>query len=410
MTTTTELDETPTTGTVFDFPADRLPDAEHRIDLANRRLARAGIPDRFTWTTAEHVVTKTGEDGHPRAVRFVKLTLSAPALSLGGYRFLAAVDREEAGFVLRAAPDVDLHGWRPDTMTCEHCGHTRTRSTTYLVEATDGTRHQVGSSCVAAYTGVKPVGLWALTFDLGDTTDYDEDDYFGTPSSNLIRVDLALGVALAVSKNGRSFTSRGRSTTATPATVDVVLSALFGDDSRSADWRADMHTQAQQLVEDGTVRAVLDTLATDVDETSDYGMNLHTIARGEWVTYKNLGLLVSAVAPYARANERRVERAAVVPGYAAPVGARVAGTAVTVTKVRDFESYTPYGQARTSTLVLMTDGTGRVLKWFASSRQRVDVGDQLTLTAGTVKAHEVYEGVDQTVLTRVKYAPAEAAQ
>jgi hypothetical protein len=69
-----------------------------------------------------------------------------------------------------------------------------------------------------------------------------------------------------------------------------------------------------------------------------------------------------------------------------------------VNKILRFDSY--YG---TTTLYIMQDASGNVFKWGASSSlpDEVKEGSAITLT-GTIKAHEEYRGVKQTVLTRCK--------
>jgi hypothetical protein len=52
---------------------------------------------------------------------------------------------------------------------------------------------------------------------------------------------------------------------------------------------------------------------------------------------------------------------------------------------------------------MMTDQAGHVFKWFSSSRA---LGDEVTgkpvVIKGTVKGHELYNEVKQTMLTRCK--------
>ena len=47
---------------------------------------------------------------------------------------------------------------------------------------------------------------------------------------------------------------------------------------------------------------------------------------------------------------------------------------------------------------------GHVVTWNASKDLDVEAGDTLVLSAATVKAHENYQGTDQTVLTRAVVA------
>ena len=105
--------------------------------------------------------------------------------------------------------------------------------------------------------------------------------------------------------------------------------------------------------------------------------------------------LVSAVERFrARAVEDLDRPVSVFQGV---VGERLRGVEVTVAFERGFPS-----QFGTSYLVVMVDGVGNVFKTFGSGAfcGSAVVGDAAVVT-GTVKAHEVYGGVEQTVLARV---------
>ena len=69
---------------------------------------------------------------------------------------------------------------------------------------------------------------------------------------------------------------------------------------------------------------------------------------------------------------------------------------VTITGIKYIDGV--YG---TTSLISMRTAEGKVAKWFASGYKEVEMGSKVTID-GTVKAQEVYNGQDQTILTRVK--------
>ena len=407
----------------YEFPTGRLGIATKSIDAANKKLERAGITSRFEYNAESFVKTKiVDENGHrtTRMVEHTRITLSSPTISYGGYQFLAVLEQEEAGLVTKAAPGVELEGWRPDSMLCDHCGRDIARQKTYLLSGVDGQRVQVGSTCVEPYLGVRPTGLWALGFDpLDDAMAYDEDDYFGEGSSHsqVQPVRHTLAVALAVSDQGRGFVSSSQARDlGTPSTASMVDNVLFPPSRLSNDearWRETALAAAQQYEANGTVQRVLDDIE-DLDTSSDWSYNLRTVARGEYVSWKNATLLVSALSAYRRAHDRRVEDesrlTAAIPGFMASVGEKVKGAKVTVTKVRHTTAYDMYARGDvTRSQVVMRDGAGHEVVWWASSRQDIEEGQEMVLTGGSVKKHGTYQGVDQTVLTRVKMEPVPIA-
>lgn len=419
--TAAELHDSAPAGTVFSFPADRLPEARKRIEAANARLARNSITERFTYTTTEYL--QKSETG--ALAQFVRLELSAPQISFSGYTFLAVVERPdgnlsdgaapEAALVVRSHPGVELGGWRPTTMRCDHCGHLRSRAKTYLLAAADGNRLQVGSTCLAPFLGLRPSGLWALTYDgLDDIEKYEADDYFGTTPAarqrQMYAVREILAVALAVSDEGRGFVPRSASHAGKPATIDTVGKVIWEghrETHQDRAWRAEQRAQAARHEADGTVDQVLTDIRA-LNGDSDYVTNLQTIAAGEHVTARHMALLVSALRTYRVAREKAATQATYVPGFMAPVETKVEGERLTVVRVRHTqeEGWGYNAGLVERTQVVMHDGAGHEVVWWASTKQDVEEGQVLLLTGGSVKAHKEYQGRDQTVLTRVKYEVA----
>lgn len=65
------------------------------------------------------------------------------------------------------------------------------------------------------------------------------------------------------------------------------------------------------------------------------------------------------------------------------------------------------GYYGTTHVIKFRDDSGNVLTWFASGLQDVARGDMVRVV-GTVKKHDEYRGVRQTVLTRCRYSRQEA--
>lgn len=105
---------------------------------------------------------------------------------------------------------------------------------------------------------------------------------------------------------------------------------------------------------------------------------------------------IAAVAAALDRAQARREKAA-QSEHVGTVGERLT-IPVRVAFVRDLDGH--YGPKR---LVKLEDGQGNILVTFATSAWvwEVDRGDELNVT-GTVKAHEIYEGSAQTVLTRTR--------
>lgn len=401
---TTEQDQH---GGQYTFPASLLPTAAHKIDLANRRLARNGITERFTYTTMETLVAEQYDDGGPtgRVFRMVNLTLSAPQLCLAGWTFIATLVHEQAGVIARTVPGQSLNGHTPNVeQTCDHCHTNRSRKDTYVVRHDDGTVRQVGSNCLAAFLGIKPAGLWALGFEL-EIGDDDEAERGPWGSRDyLVDVRQVIAYTLAASDNGRAFRSVASCEFGGVPTVSIVRDMLNPPSRMTTAQRAELDTLigTGNSMDPALVDAVLEAART-IDGDSDYAHNMRVLAASEHVDDRNLGMLASAVGAWNRAEGRKAEQAAKVPaaaGYLAPVGAKLTGVPVTVTGVHQIE-----GQWGWTTIIAMTaTTTGHHVKWFATGALRYEVGASLVITSARVKGHDQYQGTDETVITRAKLA------
>lgn len=145
------------------------------------------------------------------------------------------------------------------------------------------------------------------------------------------------------------------------------------------------------------IKASVDSVKTG----TDYGDNLHIILAAESgrVTFRNIGILGSLVAVYAReqqlAEERKQEAKTTATGFLGEVKERIRNFSITLSTVRELDS--DWG---TTTLMVGKTEDGHVVKWFASGSFSYELGDVVKFEAATVKAHENYQGTDQTVITR----------
>jgi len=122
---------------------------------------------------------------------------------------------------------------------------------------------------------------------------------------------------------------------------------------------------------------------------------------------QHAAIAISAIGVWRRGQERAAEKATITKGFAAPVEAKIKGIPATVTKVSYVDNPYDYNGG-VNTLVIFQTPDGHQVKWFASGRKELEVGQVGTFTGGSVKAHEEYRGVDQTVVTRVKFEAAAA--
>lgn len=394
------------------LPAYNLDAFKAKIAQANGKLARAGLDARFDITYTPFDYERTVSDapenrvfGRPPVViePWVRATLDGPlTLRHGHYTFAASLVAEEAGITVHCAPGQELGGYTPTgTADCDHCGVARNRTRLYLVrDERDGSIIQLGHSCIELYTGIAPKGLWALTFD-EDLNVLTEPSEGGFGQRDLgAAVDTVLAYAYAHTNQGRNYvptTSDGEST------VSRVRMSLFGDIRRlkgaEREYYQDKAAEAASYLDDAELLSAIKTAVTETGADTDYGRNLRIILAGESVSGRNVGILASLVKVYARKMQIEAERKANPPaqGFIGEIKQRIRNFSLNLTHVSETEGF--YGM---TTLFVGRTSDGHVVKWFAAGTFDFEVGDTLNLEAATIKAHEVYQGQDQTVITRAK--------
>lgn len=372
------------------MPASHQAEAVKRVERANRRLARAGVTEQFTmhFETFVHQL-----EGEPFGVSAVRMTLNAPKLSLSGWSFAAAHELTADGHI------ISYGSARIDEMRCDHCGHARRRGKVYTVVNVDGEVAVVGSNCLAAFLGVRPEGLWALTFGLDEESEDDEGSVWGRAVTDVTvpAVDL-IGAALAASSDGVRFVPKARASREEPSTASLVSKNL----------RTLVHA-GQEPERAATAKAILDWVNAQPDGDSDYIDNLRAVLAGEdrWVGRKHFGIGVSVVAAYRNATERAAAEPLYEQGHVGEVGVRFRDRQMTVKVIR-VSAGGDYGPS--TRMVFRDDETGRQVIWWASGDRgdQFDEGDRVAVTA-TVKEHGEFNTTDQTVISRAKLTPVEGA-
>lgn len=397
-------------------PASRLRELLHRVELANKRLKRAGLDEKFTFETNETVAQRaTGE-----WVAVTEVTFERPRIGHDGFSIVGVYDFAPDGDPVAAYRE-DATVGQPDGPGCDQCGKTRRRERIFIVRGEDGEEKQIGRSCLGAFIGITPGGLWALEFDPtaepgdeGHEDEFDRKDALGNTMDQVYPVDDFMVAVVVTAKAQGGFVPRSRATREQPATVD-----LLGDPSGALEAAGDEDREK--------ARAVLEWVqAIDPLTDESYLASLRQVLagssgiEGRWLRRKHAAMAASAVAAYEREQEIAARKAVAKkvaaeykPGFLAPKGEKIAPTEATIDFVKPGSTEIGYGRMSYWTLISMVTADGHKVAWFATGDKDVKVGQKVTLT-GTVKGHEVREfdgvEVDQTLMTRAKLVDPETGE
>lgn len=366
-----------------------------KVAKINERAAKKGLAGMLTveWEPVECEETNQ-ITGIKSTWTEYKIEIQGNAPAYNGWEFIAKLDWDaNAGLIVRAMPgaiqadrDALREGW------CDHCKTTRRRSVTYVVRNQEtGVQLQVGSSCLKDFTGQ----FTTISFPYLPEEESERDGWFGASSPREYSPLTVLSVAWACIKLEGFKPARHEGST----TRNDVMTALYPSKSKNdREFAAKIAPLADEA--EGAAAKILSWILSDeFDGTTDYVLNLKSIAAGKHVSLRNLGMIASAPQAYARSLERTLIREREASIYAASewvgeVKQRLE-MGVVVKAVRYIE-----GEYGTSTLYTMVDTAGNVIKWFASSDK---LGDQPGATAvikATVKKHEDYNGAKITHVTR----------
>lgn len=364
-----------------------------KLRKINARAAKKGMASRYTWTKGEPV-TRTLFDPDTDIKIGVEvltpLTVMGEAPSFGGWTFTATLANEGGVLVTRTAPGFEGVIDRSTIVEgyCSHCKTLRHRNDTYLLtNAETGETMQVGSTCIKDFLGH---GFTPSFLSMLDTKDLDEMG--GGFGGGQREFDVATTLALAIAATQRYGFVPASSFDRIP-TKQVVVDYMTAGSRAGAEYRAEIgYVTAEH---DAKAAAVVEWVKAQ-DAKSEYMINLQTVVSLNYISYRSIGLVVSAPAAFVRATQEKVEReAAPVSQYVGTVGEKVALT-LTVKVVRYIE-----GQYGVTTLLIFADAAGNSFKWFASGVHEVEVGQVVELK-GTIKDHETYNEVRSTQLTRCK--------
>ena len=394
----------------FRIPFDALDGLKDRIAEANKKAARLDV-EPLTLTLGETDTVDKFVGGFPtgEVLVFVNGTITGTTPKLNGWAFIASLELFDDTAIIRSVPGEECppeHRNRGNI--CDHCGHKRRRTATYIVRHDDGTVKTVGRNCLKDFMGQSrhnPESI-ALLFqhvnELLESLDEGED-YGGGSSGGGTAYDLKGTLALTsavISAYGwvsKTMVDEGKAYGDT--TANLVRSYLTAQPKKykgDAELVAKVDAAKDAKRDTTDAEAAIAWLTDDsMEVSSDYIQSVQAIAKRGWVANKHMGFACSIIQAYRR-EMARLAKVNTDSQHIGTVGKRDTFT-LKVNRLIFSDGF--YGL---TIIHLMEDKDGNVFKWFSSGSE-LDEGEFLTLKA-TVKDHSEYQGTKETVLTRVKAA------
>jgi hypothetical protein len=375
---------------------------QEKIEKINARAEKHGLSGRLALDVTEVEVKSKDDMGFEVVEIMYDVEFTGEAPKHNGWVFLATLDWDDnAGLVVRTAPgvhSVDREGLRAGW--CDHCKKQRMRKETFLVKHEEtGEEKQIGRSCIKDFLGWSTTVHWPSS-----PADEDEErEFFGPAGERDVSTETVLAYAWAVIKCFGFV--RAQDYHATP-TKHMVSNAIFpGKGRRDREFADKMRPLAKEAKERAQeIRAFI--LSDDFSGTSEYVLNLKSIATANAVSHRNWGILVSAPQAWARFNEQTLLRKAKEEkpsewiGTAPDKDKGIKGSRITFTGIVESIRWTDGLYGSTTIYQVRDELSGVIVKWFASTDGLGERKGVRVTFRGTVKAHDEYKGIKSTVLTR----------
>ena len=331
-------------------------------------------------------------------VEAVDVTIRSGYIKKGNYIVLALIEHlGEKNLVTPISTNEVKTEWYTIPGNCEHCGVTRPRVKTFIVQNTDTNEEvQVGRTCLKDYTGISPEGIvlpFALLsmLQLHDLSSNDSEGLsalHGLPRA--LDPEYVIGLAVMQIKKRGAYIKKDDP----GSTFDGILDML----SKETQLTEDAKAQVELIKEFVLSYTGIDSFIQNADAILKSGVcKPNHIGR--------LAYLPIAVMKEKEAQQKALDRKNATTAdannskYQGVIGSKLA---VAVTDAKYITSWeTAYGR---TFLYKFYDAEGNVYVWFASgSSDAFEASKTIESIVGTVKGHEERDGVKQTILTRVKF-------
>lgn len=398
----------------------KLRELEVKVKAFEKRAAKLGVaPMTITRTGNTRTLRVIGRDtdsgAEYRAVQMTvqpksneypagvidqfEVTLTGELPQLAGWRFVASLEHTEGGNLVKSMPG---GGNVPDRYltaqsVCEHCGTKRNRNKTVVCAHTDGRFVQVGSNCLKDFLGhgdaetLAQLLEWRSNMWATYMAEYYPDEGFqlGGFVPSMVELSLFLiRVAQMIRLYGYVSRSRGEEELRV-STADEAMGALRNREKAP-------EPSAEDEAKAKAAQAWAAALTDDEVRGNTFLHNLRVIAGSQGVSLKNLGMAAAIIVAYDKSREEARDKAITANSeHQGEVGKRGKFPGLLVEKIIASES--AYGMTY---IHKFRDKAGNVFTWFSSGTS-LDEGTTYDVTA-TVKKHDEYNGVKQTVLLRVK--------
>lgn len=305
-----------------------------------------------------------------------------------------------------------------NSCTCDYCKTNRKRNKTYLVVNQEtGEWKQLGKECLKLFvTGIDVDAIATFESFIKEAEDISNpgDEFFYNRRARFVEVQRALELAQAATKIFGFVATRDNAGNYNIFSTKNIVQAKILKEMGCPSDLLNIDSSDREKINLAALKltAYLTTAEEDISNNivalrktvmelpdEPYYNNLKTVLANEYVPLDKLGLLVSTPKAISRYYEfkkmqEEKEKLAKSSNYLGSVGEKISVNFVSGREVACCE--TQFGLLH---IYEFKDASGNTVVWKSSSSK--DIPESGTVT-GTVKAHEEYDGIKQTVILRAR--------
>lgn len=386
------------TNGVYNIPDQNLASFRKKIESLGKKAEKLTGDKIYCMVLGYNMV----ENEYGIADKVWEVHVCGPEPVLEGWKFLARIEHTDSGNIVRTIPDETVpERYRSTGRICDHCNKIRKRRDTFVVREIDtGDTKQVGSSCLKDFFGHgTPEKHAKLAELLADAHFYGASG--GAPDGALVEYRWAnvhtylSWVAYSVRKYGyvtrKAARDRGHDAVSTANDAWDTMVAY----ATKKGFSVPLYTEDDVDVAEKTIEWVAKIGEKDPAKRSEYEHNVYVAVNEGIMEYRHVGLVASAVSCYLRSLEEANKNKSLKDSkHVGSVKDRLTFN-VTLLSKTGFDGYFGW----TVVHKFLTDD-GNVLVWFATGSAEFKEDESYKVKA-TVKKHDEYKGVAQTVVNRV---------
>ena len=348
----------------------------------NKRAEKLGVPG-ISYTFGDAYYAEIDD----KTYEFIPVTIDESTIKLNGWAVVGTIDFIDTTPIINSYIDLPAWVFEVAPTTCHHCNVAQRRNKLYVVKNDSGEIKVVGRTCLADFIGHTSAESYAYMAEciIAIIDEMDDMSDVGECTPNCYKTDYVLAVAVKITKEIGYISKDKAADQGTASTADLVRSALCA--------KSGAFESNEEYLECVEKANKILSWVRDITPDNTYMYNINAIAKLGYITWKQIGFVSSMVPTYHNAMEK-AKVSTVESNFIGNVGDKKVEFSGKVVSIFAFSS--TFG----TIYMHKIDCYGNIVI-YKTSKIFADE-DQEIKFVGTIKSHEVYNGIKQTVVTRCK--------